>query len=151
MMYNGTGLLGVRDEHQITTLEGSKFWPVRDNLVVGWHVAAELGSGDIPFYALPDIDLRGIASMRYQDTHALMTEAEIRWDLDARWSLVGFGGVGAVAESLDEFDDSKARWSGGAGFRYLLARELGLRAGLDIALGPEEWVIYVQVGQAWGF
>ncbi|MHC4323679.1 MAG: BamA/TamA family outer membrane protein [Planctomycetota bacterium] len=151
MVYNGSGLSGVNEEHQITTAEWSKFWPVRDDLVVGWHVAAEIGSGDIPFYALPDIDLRGIPAMRYQNTHALMTEAEVRWDFDSRWSLVGFGGVGAVAEAADEFSDSKARWAGGAGFRYLLARQLGLRAGLDIAVGPEEAVVYIQVGQAWSF
>lgn len=150
MLYNGTGLFGFRDEYQITTVEGSKFWPVRDDVVVGWHLEGEFGSGNIPFYALPDISLRGIPAMRYQSTHALMTEAEVRWDLNPRWSLLGFGGVGAVAESLDEFGDSKARWTGGGGFRYLLARQLGLRAGLDVAVGPEEWVVYIQVGHAWG-
>lgn len=151
MVYNTEGLLGFREEHQITSLQGSRFWQMRDDLVLGWHLAGEFGSGDIPFFALPDITLRGIPAMRYQDTHAVMTEVELRWDLDSRWSLVGFGGVGGVAEALDEFDNSQARWAGGGGFRYLLAKGLGIRAGLDVAAGPEEVVVYVQVGQAWSF
>ena len=28
--------------------------------------------------------------------------------------------------------------------------KLGLLSGVDIARGPEEWAIYIQVGQAWG-
>ena len=31
----------------------------------------------------------------------------------------------------------------------LIARKLGLHASMDIALGPEETAIYLQVGSAW--
>ena len=30
-------------------------------------------------------------------------------------------------------------WNAGAGFRYLIARSLGLKMGIDIARGPEDW------------
>jgi hypothetical protein len=33
--------------------------------------------------------------------------------------------------------------------RYLIARKLGLYAGIDVARGPEDTVVYVQVGSAW--
>ena len=39
----------------------------------------------------------------------------------------------------------------GVGFRYLLARRLGLAAGFDLARGPEETTIYLTFGNAWGF
>jgi hypothetical protein len=38
---------------------------------------------------------------------------------------------------------------GEGGFRYLMARRYGLRAGLDIARGPEDTVIYLAVGSNW--
>jgi hypothetical protein len=36
----------------------------------------------------------------------------------------------------------------GGGFWYLLALDLGLRVGIDVARGPEEWAFYLQVGSA---
>jgi len=36
--------------------------------------------------------------------------------------------------------------TGGAGFRYELAREYGLHAGLDVAFGPDNAAIYIVLG-----
>jgi hypothetical protein len=36
-----------------------------------------------------------------------------------------------------------------AGFRYLIARRLGIYMGIDIARGPEETAFYIQAGSAW--
>jgi hypothetical protein len=35
------------------------------------------------------------------------------------------------------------------GFRYLIARLLGIHAGLDVARGPEGNAVYIQVGSPW--
>ncbi len=62
---------------------------------------------------------------------------------------VGFGGYGKTYKSLDELPDNTYAWNGGAGFRYLIARLFGLKMGLDIARGTEQWAVYVVVGTAW--
>jgi outer membrane translocation and assembly module TamA len=87
--------------------------------------------------------------MRYQGDNVLTTEIETRWNVNERWSLVFFGGVGRTADSLSDFSDSENRWAGGTGFRYLMARALGMFTGIDIARGPEDWAFYIQVGSAW--
>ena len=87
--------------------------------------------------------------MRYQGENVLTTELETRWNLNERWSLVFFGGVGRTADSIDDFSDSEDRWAGGTGFRYLVARALGLYTGIDFAWGPEDWTFYIQTGSAW--
>jgi len=40
-------------------------------------------------------------------------------------------------------------WNAGSGFRYLIARLLGLKMGVDVARGPEDWAFYVVVGSSW--
>jgi hypothetical protein len=40
-------------------------------------------------------------------------------------------------------------WSAGTGFRYLVARQFGVRMGLDVARGPEQWAAYVVFGNSW--
>ena len=37
----------------------------------------------------------------------------------------------------------------GTGFRYLIAKKLGIHAGIDVARGPEDTVFYIQVGSPW--
>ncbi len=141
-------LTGSKDYRMIDA--SSKFyWQLFPNIVLGWRLHGGFSSGDIPFYALPYIDLRGIPAMRYQGENILVTEIETRWNVNERWSLVFFGGVGRTANSLDDFSDSEDRWAGGTGFRYLIARALGLYTGIDIAWGPEDRVFYIQTGSAW--
>ena len=120
------------------------YFPILDSLVAALRVDAQLSGGDVPFYALPYVKLRGVPALRYQGSAAVVAEAEVRWDVVRRWSLVGFGGVGAVDALQDE-----VAWSAGGGFRYLLARAFGLRMGLDVARGPEEWAFYVVFGNSW--
>jgi hypothetical protein len=62
--------------------------------------------------------------------------------------VVAFGGAGVAR--LDE-RYARDKWAGaaGAGFRYELARKFGLHVGLDVARGPEETAVYLQVGNAW--
>jgi hypothetical protein len=57
---------------------------------------------------------------------------------------------GQPAGSVDEFAAEAGPYlAGGGGFRYLLARKLGLQTGIDVARGPEETAFYIQVGSSW--
>jgi hypothetical protein len=148
MAFAGEGVF----DYEYNRLDGAThaYWEwVPHRFVFGWRVDGRFTFGDAPFYALPFISLRGIPVMRYQGQHALMTEVEARYNVTPRWSLVGFAGVGATAPAIRDFSDSKDRWAGGGGFRYLTARKLGMYAGVDVARGPEEWALYLQVGGAW--
>jgi len=106
-------------------------------------------AGDAPFFAEPFISLRGIPALRYQGEAVAQTEIEARYSLSDRWSVLGFTGVGLAADRVDDFGSADPEWVYGAGVRYLIARELGFRVGLDLARGPEETVVYLQVGHAW--
>jgi hypothetical protein len=118
-------------------------------LVFGGRLDGRTASGDVPLYQLPYIDLRGIPAARYQGKDIAVAETELRWNLSPRWALVGFVGAGRAWGGRDDFGDADTEVSGGAGFRYLIARRLGLFAGIDVARGPEEGAIYLQFGSAW--
>jgi hypothetical protein len=69
-----------------------------------------------------------------------VAEVEVRWNATPRWAIVAFLGTGHAEESA-------SAW--GAGFRYLIARRLGIYMGVDVARGPEETAFYIQAGSAW--
>lgn len=117
--------------------------------VIGLRGDVRATSADTPFYAKPYVMLRGIPALRYQDDRTAVAEAELRWNVTARWAVLGFAGVGRAFGGRASWSEADTVDSRGLGARYLIARKLGLYAGIDIARGPEDRAVYVQVGSAW--
>jgi hypothetical protein len=126
------------------------YTPFGDYSSLGLRLEAETVSGEVPFFGYPFVALRGIPAMRYQGQDVATAEAEYLWGITPRWTAVFFGGVGHTTAISDLGSESNTVAAGGLGFRYRLARKLGLQAGVDIARGPEDTSIYLTVGSAWG-
>jgi len=122
--------------------------PLAQGFVLGARLDARAARGEVPFYQLPFIDIRGVPKGRYQDDNVSAAELELRWDVTTRWSLVGFFGTGK-AWGTERFSEANSIIAGGAGVRYLIARRLGIYMGADVARGPEKTAFYIQVGSAW--
>jgi len=134
------------DGYQISLLH---YTPFGDYSSLGLRLEAETVKGEVPFFAYPFVDLRGIPVMRYQGESAMVGEAEYLWGVTPRWTLVFFAGIGRTTAVHKFSGESKTVGAGGLGFRYRLARKLGLQSGIDIARGPEDTSIYLTVGSAW--
>lgn len=117
--------------------------------VIGSRYNIHYKWGDVPFYELPAINLRGIPALRYQSNLVNTAEVEARVLVVNRWSLIGFGGVGSATESFESINLDNLKFSYGTGFRYELARDYGLHLGLDFAWGPEQFAWYLTFGSAW--
>jgi hypothetical protein len=124
-------------------------WHPAGAYVFGVRGDVRLSRGDVPFYMQPYVVLRGVPAVRYQDRNAVVAEGEVRWNIDSRWALVGFAGAGKAYGRRQSWDEAKNVFAGGVGFRYLVARKLGMYAGLDVARGPEESAFYITAGSSW--
>lgn len=125
------------------------YFKLADEWVFATRVDYRAARGNVPFYQLPSIDLRGIAYGRYQDQNVGVLEAELRWNFTPRWALLGFGGAGRAWGRTLDFGDASTHTAEGVGFRYLIARALGLYAGIDWAWSQGDHAYYIQVGSAW--
>ena len=142
------GALGSESNFEMLNARAYSWFPAGD-FVLGTRADVRLSKGDVPFYAEPYISLRGVPVARYQDSNALVVEFEARWNVNARWALVGFAGAGKAYGRRQRWDESDTVAAGGAGFRYLLARKMNVYAGIDVAHGPEERAVYLVFGSAW--
>ena len=140
---------GGDDEYETYRANAFGYLPLRSGIVLGGRIDARAARGDVPFYQLPYLDMRGIPVARYQDESVALVEAEVRWDVTPRWALVAFAGTGRTWGTSKNFDDADSASAWGGGFRRLVARRLGIYMGIDIASGPEETAFYIQVGSAW--
>ena len=141
--------LGSDDPFQRVQLAVLHFVPLASTLFLGLRADAAATFGDAPFYLRPFISLRGAPIMRYQGEEIAQGEAELRWQFWKRFSVVGFAGVGGVWNDAERFHNGRTVATGGVGFRYELARKYGIHVGLDLAFGPDNTAVYVQVGSAW--
>lgn len=141
--------LGSDRDFETATLLAMHYRPLHDALFFAVRAGAKTSSDGTPFYLRPFVWLRGVQALGYQGEQAAEIEAELRWQLHTRFSLVGFGGAGIARSDIAPGDEDKSVSAGGLGFRYLIARKHGLHMGLDVAFGPDDPVLYVIFGSAW--
>ncbi|WP_322045100.1 BamA/TamA family outer membrane protein [Paraburkholderia sp. J67] len=131
------------------TAKGYHWISLSSKWVLGLRADAGFSQGDIPFFLQPYVDLRGVSQAKFQDRNQLTGEIELRYYVTPRWSVLGFGGVGRAYGGVHAFSDAPTAFGFGTGFRYLIARKLGMTMGIDIAHGPGQNAFYIQVGSAW--
>jgi hypothetical protein len=142
--------LGSERDFETLTLTAMHFRPLSQSLFLSLRGSARTSSDGTPFFLRPFVWLRGVPALSVQGEQASEFEAELRWQLHSRFSLVGFGGAGlAYSSSAVAGERDERVTAGGAGFRYLLARRHGMHMGIDLAFGPSDPVIYVVFGSAW--
>ena len=125
------------------------YWPIGKTIILGGRIDGRAAEGDVPFYILPFVDLRGVPAARLQDKRTGVLETEVRWNVTPRWAAIGFVGAGRAWGTFSDFSDGTGTVAKGVGFRYLIARRLGVYAGMDFAWSTQDKAFYIQVGNAW--
>ncbi len=125
------------------------YFPIGHQWVVAGRIDGRTVEGQVPFYMLPSVDLRGVPAARLQDRRTAVLETEVRWNVTPRWALVGFVGGGKAWGTFTSYSEGTDTTAYGTGFRYLIAKRLGLYAGIDVAKSKQDKAFYIQVGSAW--
>ena len=126
------------------------YFQVNEKWISAFRVESSVSTGKPPFYAYPYVYMRGIPALRYQGKISMLGETEQTYNVSPRWGIVGFTGIGAAFKSVEDVDVNNLVWNAGAGVRYLVLKDMGLKIGADAARGPEDWAFYVIIGSAWG-
>ena len=140
---------GSDHEFEQYSWELRQYFEFADKWTLAWRIDGATIQGDAPFYMEPFVKLQGIPAMRYRGPTAVTAEIRGGYDVTPRWTLMAFTGGGRVADDLSELSSSTTHTSVGGGFRYLIARALGMRVGIDVARGPEGTYGYIVMGTAW--
>lgn len=136
------GGLGSTQSFNMYNARGFTWLPLARAWILGLRADTKFSTGEVPFYAQPYVDLRGVQKGRYQDRNALAAEVELRWDVTPRWSVLAFTGTGKAYGRWHDFADASTVVS-------VVARKLGLSMGVDVAHSRDQNAFYIQVGSAW--
>ena len=117
---------------------------LRDRRVLALHAMASVSDADdgarVPFYfqrALggPD-DLRGFHRLRFRDKHALLLQAEYRWEIFTAVDGALFYDAGKVASRLEDLNLRDLESDYGFGFRFGTINSVFLR--IEAAFGSRD-------------
>ncbi|MBM7035316.1 BamA/TamA family outer membrane protein [Vibrio sp. 188UL20-2] len=140
--------LGSDHDYTNFNLEGEVYIPVADHWTLGFAGNYQkFNSDDVVVQPTlkPYVELRGISAYRYQGDEVQVVQTQLTYDIDSRWKVSGFYGIGRALDDGEQNHDELA--SGyGAGFRYQIARRYGLHIGADIAKSKEESAFYISIG-----
>jgi outer membrane protein assembly factor BamA len=144
--------LGSDFDYRTAYLAYNRYMPAGPSGVLALRASACAAGGDVPFYELclfgAHNDLRGYPAGRYRDNTLLTMQGEYRWRFHPRWGLVGFAGVGEVADAFSDFDADHVLPSVGAGLRFLASKEYHVNVSMDYALGEDSRAFYFYIAEA---
>jgi len=126
-----------------------QYFELGDKWMLSWRFDGARTDGDVPFFLEPYVNIEGIPALRYQGPTAATAELRGGYNFTPRWSAIAFGGGGRVGDNISDLGSATSNTAVGAGFRYVLAKLLGMRVGVDVARGPEDTYVYLVVGSAW--
>jgi hypothetical protein len=141
--------LGSGFDAQLLSLKGMAYYPGPGTGVFGVRMQTDLSYGAPPFYLRPYISLRGIPALRYPGDQVASLEAEYRFPISARWSVLAFSGFGAAHADVGRLSSEKNVSTVGVGVRLKMKKLFGLTLGVDIAHGPDGTFVYLQIGNPW--
>ncbi|MGV8880092.1 MAG: polymerase [Sphingobacteriaceae bacterium] len=121
-------------------LDARQFNPLTKNLVLAFQLQYQAISGnEVPFFLLQrfgnDEIMRGYYNGRYRDKNLTALQTELRYRLNDRLAVVGFGGTGTVFQNDFKLRELKPNYGGG--FRYFFDVEKGLGVRLDYGIGEK--------------
>jgi hypothetical protein len=127
-----------------------QYFTFKEKWTLAWRFDGARTDGDVPFYMEPYVNIEGIPALRYQGPTAATAELRGGYNFTPRWRAIAFGGGGRVGDNISDLGSAPSNNAVGVGFRYMLAKIMGLQVGLDVARGPEDTYVYLVTGSSWG-
>ncbi|TCK02692.1 surface antigen-like protein [Marinobacterium mangrovicola] len=125
----------------------SHYFSLGPKLVLAANGEMKGSSGDVPFFDMPNLGIRGYESGRFIDDFTFMTRAELRYQFRPRWGFVTFADGGMVNDSISGLLSGEAGLGYGVGVRYRASEGSTLNLSLDVAKTSEDTGIYIRVGE----
>jgi len=122
-----------------------------DKDVIAGRLYGGFGVGDLSFeqqFIVGRQDIRGYTQGKYRGDQLLALQGEYRWNFHQKISAVGFAGIATVSGSNNEEDNGIFLPGVGTGIRYNIVPKYHMNAGIDVAVGKDDWGVYFKIGEA---
>ncbi len=143
---NVPGWMGNDSIYNKITMIGNYYWRIDRSKVLASRLFANVGLGTVPFSGQTYVgnnDLRGYTKGEYRGNQVYAIQSEFRWNFYRKWGMVGFFGLAMTVDPT-----SQVLPAGGGGIRYKVVPKYNINAGIDAAVGKDDWGIYFRITEA---
>jgi outer membrane protein assembly factor BamA len=146
-------LLSYRDnwggdlDYRKLDLNVSHFQLLVPKLVLALHADYKASEGDVPFFDLPSLEMRGFPVGRYRDQYTFSTHAEGRYKFLPRWGGNLFVESGWYGDEPEELFAGETVVSYGGGVRWQVTADEKIHLGLLMAFSGGDKGFYITVGE----
>ncbi len=144
--------LGSKFNFTSLTLNLRKYVTLFSSHVFAVQSLVKIQTGTVPFLHLAQMggqyNMRGYFEGRFRDKNMMVFQAEYRMPLFWRFGLVGFAGLGNVAEKFNQLDLGKLKSSYGFGLRFLFDKKEKIQVRMDIGFGKDSSGFYFSIFEA---
>ena len=147
-------VLGSDFEFNDYLIDLRRYFKITQGHILTFQLYGNFARGFPPFYEMPrlggDVTMRGYYEGRYRDRNFVATQAEYKTWLVEKWKLgvVLFGGIGDVADELDDLKVRDFKYSYGFGFRYVFDEKERLTVRADFGFGKNTSGVYFAMQEA---
>jgi len=124
----------------------SAYLPIAAKSTLALSAVFSKANGDIPFYLLPNLKMRGFANGLYRDENMMSLHTELRHKFTSRWGVIFSLEAGSTAAAVSDLF-STTIYSYGAGVRWQVTADKKLNLGVDVGYSDDNRAVYVQVGE----
>jgi hypothetical protein len=135
-------------------LDLRRYFKLAQGHILTFQLYGNFARGFPPFYEMPrlggSITMRGYFEGRFRDRNYVAAQAEYKTWLVEKWKLamVVFGGVGDVANNLDDLILKDFKYSYGFGLRYIFDEKERLTVRADFGFGKNTSGVYFAMQEA---
>ena len=130
------------------TVDLRHFYTISPNHILALQGIASEAKGEVPFYELPTLEIRGIYEDLFIDNKMITGQIEYRFPLVRRFSGAAFFAAGDVSDSFHDYKLSDIKYGGGFGIRYALNEEERINLRFDFAMSPWGYSPYIQIQES---
>jgi hypothetical protein len=150
--YRFGSLLGGDFDYSNYNVNFSKYFTLKPSHILASNTVLTINTEEVPFMRMATIGgdrlLRGYARSRYLARNVVATQAEYRFPVWRRFSMVAFTGVGDVFDKTADLEVDKLKYTIGTGLRFALNPEEKINIRVDAGYGREGINFFVVLGEA---
>jgi outer membrane protein assembly factor BamA len=141
--------LGGDYRYTWTEAQVSTYQPLGRGRVLAFNAHGSFqAGGEVPFYRLNPMGLRGYREDRHRDRHVVRGQVELRSPLRGRLGGVLFAGLGEMAATMDRLRLGEAQPMAGFGLRFDVGDQEQVNVTLDVGFGDGQSGVYLGFGEA---
>lgn len=134
------------------SFDARKYLTLFKKIIWNGNIHGEFTSGQVPFRMLPELGgarfLRGFYRGRFRDNNLMVIQNEVRMTVYKRIGIAAFGGIGEVANTINEFKTNQLHYNCGVGLRFKINKKENANLRIDYGLTKDSRGLYVVFAEA---